>query len=236
MTPDEAAGGRALAVAVGLTHALMVLAQNGRHVFEMQSPPATVFAIGIMSLLSMLIGIAYAVRVPAAPAANWTIRMTWGGDERRYTTGVKRAAMVLVAVLLVLMLPLHMALFGTRIALVHSLFGLVLAAAALDALFLFTRALPFACGYVPIENPKIVWPAGFASLLLVTYEFARAARWGLQTPTRAIVGALALAALAVGVKTIDRLRRRQRRPVNFEGRPAPATQRLGLFEHVTTHD
>jgi hypothetical protein len=107
---------------------------------------------------------------------------------------------------------------------------------ALDALFLCMRALPFACGYVPIENPKIVWPAGFATLLIVTYGFARTERWALQTPARAMVCALALAAIAVGMKTIDRMRRRQPRPVNFEGRPAVFTQRLGLFEHVTTLD
>jgi hypothetical protein len=226
----------AIAVAIGLTHALMVLAQSGRHVFETESPPASVFAIGIMSLLSLLIGIAYAVRVPAEPAANWMIRMTWSGDERHYTAGVKRAALVLVTVLLVLLLPLHVALLGTRTALVHSAFGLLLTTAALDVLFLFTRTLPFACGYVPIENPKIVWPAGFASLLLITYGFARVELWGLQTPARATAFALALAAIAVGMNTVDRMRRRQRRSINFEGRPALATQRLGLFEHVMTHD
>jgi hypothetical protein len=226
----------AIAVAVGLTHALMVLAQSGRQVFEMQLPPSNVFAIGIMSLLALLIGIAYAVRVPAAPAANWIIRMTWCGDERRYTAGVKRAAMLLVAVLLALLLPLHLALFGTRIAVMHSLFGLVLAAAALDALFLFTRALPFACTYVPIENPKIVWPAGFVGLVLVTYQFARAERWGMETPGHALACAFALAAIALAVKTIDRLRRQKRPPINFDGRPASTTQRLGLFEHVTMGD
>ncbi len=226
----------AVAVAVGLTHALMVLAQSGRRVFEMQSPPASVFAIGVMSLLSLLIGVAYAVRVPAAPAANWMIRMTWCGDERRYTAGVKRAAMVLVIVLMVLLLPLHLALFGTRIAVLHSLFGLVLGAAALDLLFLFTRTLPFACTYVPIENPKIVWPAGFVGLLLVTYGFAGAERWGMETSGHAIVCGVALSAIALGVNAIDRLRRQERRPINFDGRPALATQRLGLFEHVTARD
>jgi hypothetical protein len=144
--------------------------------------------------------------------------------------------MVLATLLVVLLLPLHVALFGSRVALVHSLFGLALAVSALDALFLFTRTLPFACGYVPIEQPKIVWPAGFASLLLVSYGFARAERWGVQTPDRTISCALVLAAVALAVKTIDRELRAQRPPIDFEGRPALPTQRLGLFEHVTTLD
>src|SRR5207247_10220410 len=116
-------------------------AQNDGRSLGMQSPPLGVLGILIMSLLVVLVGVAYAVAVPAELAANWTIQMAWLGDERRYLAGVKRAAMLLVAVLLVLLLPLHVALLGIAVAIVHSLLGLVLAVAALDALFLPYRKL-----------------------------------------------------------------------------------------------
>jgi hypothetical protein len=225
----------AIAVAVGVTHALLVLAQSGGRL-ENQAIPVAVFGISIMLLLVLVAGVAYAVAVPAELAANWTIQMAWLGDERRYLAGVKRAAMLLVAVLLVLLLPLHVALLGIVVAIVHSLLSLLLAVAALDALFLPYRKLPFACTYVPLENPKIVWPAGFVSLLLVTYGFAAAERWALHSATRTITLGVALGAFALFVKAIDRARRRERRPIRFDDRPARATQRLGLFEHLAMHD
>jgi hypothetical protein len=224
----------AIAAAAGLTHALMVLAQSDTH--SVHLTPLGVFGIAIMLLLLLVAGVVYAVGVPAELAANWTIQMSWLGDERRYLAGVKRAAMLLVAVLLVLMLPLHIALLGMAVAIVHSLLGLLLAAVALDALFLPYRKLPFACSYVPIENPKIVWPAGFVGLLLVTYGFAIVERWALHAATRTITLGVVLGAFALLIKAIDRARRRERRPVRFNDRPAFATQRLGLFEHLTTSD
>lgn len=224
----------ATALAVGLTHAFVVLAQANAHLSEIQSIPLGVFGISVLTLLAVLAGVVYAVTVPAVPAANWTIRMAWLGDERRYLAGVKRAAMVLVAVSLVLLLPLHIALLGIVVALLHSLFSVLFATAALDLLFLSYRKLPFACSYVPLENPKLVWPIGFTSLLLVTYGFATAERWALRTAAGAIGFGVTLAATGLLVSALDRARRREPRPVNFDEPPALATQRLGLFEHIAS--
>ena len=226
----------AIALAAGLTHALMVLAQSDGRSLAIQATRVGVLGIAILLLLVLLAGVAYAVAVPAELAANWTIQMAWLGDERRYLAGVKRAALLFVAILLVLLLPLHVMLLGIAVAIVHSLWGLLLAVAALDALLLPYRKLPFACSYVPLENPKIVWPAGFVSLLLVTYGFATVERWALHTATRTIALGVVLGALVLLVRALDRARRRERRPIRFDDRPTRATQRLGLFEHLAMHD
>jgi hypothetical protein len=223
----------AIAVAVGLTHALIVLARNIRHAIEITVPG---LAIAVLLVLSLLAGIAHAVNVPAAPAANWIIRMAWLGDERRYLAGVKHAAMLLAVMLLALLLPVHGALFGPGIAVLHSLLVLLLAVAALDLILLSYRKLPFACGYVPLENPKIVWPAALLALLLVSYGFANAERWALQTPVRSLVFAVALGASVVLARVADRAERRERRPMDFDGRPRPMTQRLGLQDHIAMND
>jgi hypothetical protein len=110
------------------------------------------------------------------------------------------------------------------------------AAAAIDGLFISYRQFPFACSYLPVENPKLLWPVGVSSLLFVTYGFASVERMALQTATRTADLGAALVAIVVLVKAIDRARRRERRPLNFDERPAPATQRLGLFDRVAMHD
>jgi len=226
----------AVAAAVGLTHALMVLAQIGRDAFATQPTPLGVFAISTMSVASLLIAVCYAMTVPAEPTAGWAIRMAWLGDERSYLGGVKHAAMLLAAGVLVVLLPLHIALLGVAVATGHSLLVFLFAVVALDALLFSYRKVPFACSYVPLENPKLVWPLGFAGLLVVTYGFAKAERWAFQSPVRAITLGIALGTIAWLVRVVDRVRRRERRPINFDDRPALATQRLGLFDHIAIHD
>jgi len=226
----------AISASVGLTHALIVLAQRGWHSFAVQSTPLGVLAISPLLLMSLVIGVSYAVTVPAEPAASWTIRMTWLGDECSYLAGVKCAAMLLATLLLVLLLPLHMVLLGIVNAFAHLVFSLLFASVALDALFLTYWKVPFACSYVPIQNPKIVWPAGVASVMLVTYGFAAAERWASHAGASTVMFGVLLGAIALFVRGVDRARRREQRPFSFDDRPAPPTQRLGLFEHVTVQD
>jgi hypothetical protein len=227
----------AIAVAAGLTHLLMALATSGMHRLELAAMPLGVFVINLMVLASLIAGFRYAVTVPPELASNWTIRLAWLGDERGYLAGVKCAAMVaLVTVPLLVLLPLHVALFGFAIAVVHSIYCFMVATAALDGLFLGYRQFPFACSYVPIENPKLLWPAGLATVLFVTYGFADVERWALLTATRTAGLGAALAAIVLVVKIIDRATRRERVPLNFDERPALATQRLGLFERVANSD
>jgi hypothetical protein len=227
----------AVAVAAGCTHLLMTLATSGVHRLGISSMPLGLFAIDTIVLAALMMAFRYAVTVPPELASNWTIRMAWLGDERGYLAGVKRAAIAaLAAVPLLMLLPLHVALFGFANAVVHSIYGLMAAAATLEGLFLSYRQFPFACSYRPIENPKLLWPAGLTTVLLVTYGLADVERWALQTAARTAGLGIVLGAIIVLVRIIDRAKRRERRPVNFDERPAPATQRLGLFERVANHD
>ena len=220
----------AIAVAAGCTHLLIALAASGVHRLELPSIPLGLFAINLMVLTPLVAGFRYAVTVPPELASNWTIRMAWLGDERGFLAGVKRAALVaLVAVPLTALLPLHVALFGFAIAVVLSIYSFMVATATLDGLFLGYRRFPFACSYVPIENPKLLWPAGLATVLLGTYGFAVMERWALHTATRTAGLGVALGAIVWLLKIIDRTNRNERLSVNFDERPAPATQRLGLF-------
>jgi hypothetical protein len=191
----------------------------------------------IIVLLALIAGFRYAVGVPAELAANWTIRMAWDGDERAYLAGVKRAAAVLAVFLpLVVLLPLHVALLGAFPALVHSLVGCLFGLATLDALFLGYRRVPFACSYLPMGDPKLLWSAGAATLLLLPYTFAQIERVALQSITSTVALGAVLSVIVVTLKIVDRVRRRERLPLNFDEAPAPPTQRLGVFERMAIHD
>jgi len=227
----------AIAVAAGLTNLLIALAASGLQRRALMSIPLGLFAIHIMVLAPLIAGFRYAVTVPPEWASNWTIRMAWVGDERGYLAGVKRAALiVLVTMPLLLLLPLHVVLFGFTIAVVHTVCAFLVAMTLLDGAFLTYRQLPFACSYVPIQNPKVIWPAGLTTVLMLAYGFSDLERWALQTAARTAGLGATLVAIAVVVKISDRAKRRERLPVDFDARPAFATQRLGLFESNATHD
>jgi hypothetical protein len=224
----------AVAVAAGLTHLLIALAAGGVHRLPSSPAPPGLLAINNVVLVSLLAGFRYAVTVPPEFAANWTIRMAWLGDARGYLAGVIRAALVaLVGVPLWLLLPLNVALFGFAGAVLHSIYGLGLAVATVEALFLSYRQVPFACSYLPIENPKLVWPAALGTGLLLTYGFAGVEARALQTVAGTTGLAAALGAIVLVFRIVGGANRCDGQPVNFDQRPASATQRLGLFENVT---
>ena len=58
----------------------------------------------------------------------------------------------------------------------------------------------------------------------------------MQTTAQTFALGAGLAALVLAVKIIDRAKRRERLPMNFDERPALATQRLGPFERIVNHD
>ena len=85
----------AAAVAVGLTHALLVLAPTDRTTVDPMWPDTGLLALSSVLLGSLAIAVRYAVTVPASGAASWSVRLAWHGDDRRYLSGVKRAATAL---------------------------------------------------------------------------------------------------------------------------------------------
>jgi hypothetical protein len=228
----------AISVAAALTLPSVLLIVSSAAVKEPASPlPLGLLAMQVIVQMVLIGGFRYAVVVPAELVANWSIRLAWPGDERGYLAGVKRAALLATVVVPALVLmPLHVALFGPVVGLLHGLLGCLFALAALDLLFLSYRKVPFACTYLPLGDPKLLWSGGAAILLSVPYAFALIERAALRSPAWTAMLAASLAGLALAIKIIDRLRRRECQQLDFDERPAPPTQRLGVFDRMAVHD
>lgn len=228
----------AVSVAAAATLPVVVLVREGSlGPGSIASRPVGFFAIQTMVLSALIAGFRYAVLVPAELSANWSLRMAWLGDERAYLAGARRAATLLLIVApLLLLLPLHIALFGPGMALLHTLFGWLFAVTALDAVFLGYRKLPFACTYVPPENPKVILVSGGAAFLLVTSGLGSIERLAMQTPAGTMAFGMTLTGLAVAIRLVDRSQRREPCVVDFDEQPAPHTQRLGLFDCMAGHE
>ena len=228
----------AISIAVALTLPAVLLIVSSAAVKEPASPlPLGLLAMQVIVQMVLIGGFRYAVVVPAELVANWSIRLAWAGDERGYLAGVKRAALLATVVVpsLVLM-PVHVALFGWRVGLLHPLLGSLFAVAILDALFLGYRKVPFACTYLPLGDPKLLWSVGAATLLSVPYALALVERAALRSAVWTAAFGASLAGIVLVLKIFDRIRRRERQPLDFDERPAPPTQRLGVFDRMAVHD
>jgi hypothetical protein len=227
----------AIALAAGVTLPIVTLTRTGVQPTDPATAPLGLLSIQIMVLMALAAGFRYAVTVPAELASNWTIRMAWPGDERRFVAGVKRAGIALfVIVPSLVLLPMHIALFGFANASVHTIAGILIATTIQNVMFLGYRKVPFACAYVPIQNPKLRWPASVAAFLILSNVFAAACRFGLESPMRAAL-LFAISSAAVLLTTfIDRVSRRERVLVNFNEGPPPTTERLRLFDQLALGD
>ena len=196
------------------------------------SAESNVLAIQAMLIVAVLFGFRHALRVPAELRANWSLQLSWPGDERHYLAGVRRAAFAGLGLpLLVILVPLHVLTLGPNLAAVHFLFGALLMLAGLELTTLGLRKPPFASTYAAVANLKAVVPllapVGFGAI----YGLASLERLALRDGRG--IGMLLGGFLLVwgGLRALDaRQRKRQRaagEPVEWDELPA-AAQRIDL--------
>jgi hypothetical protein len=218
----------AASLACGLTASVFAVAVGS----AARRDAAAAFTAGLLAvqpvlLAALLMGFRHAVRVPAELAANWVVQVAWSGDTRPHVAGAKAAGALLFVVIPVLLLaPLHAALFTPRDAVAIALCGLAGGLVALEAMFMSYRKMPFACGYLP-PNLKTLAPIAFVSFVFFNYQFAHGMRVALQNGTSFELAAF-LGVVFLVLRGIDAYKRRTPRPFEFDEMPEPATQRLGL--------
>lgn len=160
----------ACAAAVGLAMALVVLSR-----FDFQSGRLTPALLSIQPLLygSLLVAFRHLIRVPAELRANWAVQLAWQGHPRAFARGVRRAAMVALALpAIAAAIPVVAVVGGGTVAITHALLGIAGAAIFLEGLMLGYDKAPFACSYVP-GNGKGFVPIFGIGFLLGAALFAR---------------------------------------------------------------
>lgn len=101
----------------------------------------------------LLVGVRVAAGFPADLNAAWAFRMPVVPGLRRYQAGTRWAFVLLgVMPLLILLVPLHVALWGWYAALVHFAVGAVLALVLLDVLFRRSDRIPFVTAFAPART------------------------------------------------------------------------------------
>jgi hypothetical protein len=160
----------ACAAAVGLSMALVVLSR-----IDLQSGRLSPGLLSIQPLLygSLLVAFRHLIRVPAELRANWAVQLAWRGHPLAFTRGVRRAAIVALALpAIVAVVPVVAIVSGGAVAVGHALLGIAGAAIFVEGLMLGYQKAPFACSYVP-GNGKGFVPIFALGFLLGASLFAR---------------------------------------------------------------
>jgi len=147
--------------AVALAIAILLLASISRSVARHPSVvPASAFLTQTIVLMIMLGGFRHVMRVPADIGGNKLFRLAWVGNGEAFLAGVRRAALVgVVLPVVILLLPTNLYLLGGTKALMHSVSGLLLAAAFLSVLTGRSTNLPFVASFGPTPDLNTLGPA-----------------------------------------------------------------------------
>jgi hypothetical protein len=162
----------ACAAAAGGAMAVVALSNSGLTQGGGASP--RLLAIQPFIYGALLVGFRHIIRVPAELRANWGFQLAWRNQESAFVRGVKRAALVALAVpALALVLPLFIFVLGLPAALLHAGLGLAGAIVLLEALMVTYAKVPFTCTYLPSENMKALAPIYAGAFLIGALVFAR---------------------------------------------------------------
>ena len=186
--------------------------------------------------LFLLAGLRYAFTVPAELRANWIFQLADGSDSAGFLAGARKAVVLVgIVPLFGVLLPVHSAIWGWRIAGLHIGYGFVVSCPLMDALLVGLEKLPFTCSYVPGKaNLKASWPLYLAGYLAYVSVFSGIEYLILQQPIR-MACFLALAALIkLGIESYRRRLLAGNFALLFDERPEPAVRTLELQQSAVT--
>ena len=145
-----------IALALGVTTAVVTLYATGAALWESRSLPRGVIGAQLIFTIAMLLGFRQAVRVPAELAANWMIQLSWTGDRRAFLAGVKRSAIVLFLVpTLIVCFGVNALFFDPIDAAGHLLCSLAAGWLLLELTLVGYQKLPFTAALAPGRHVRV---------------------------------------------------------------------------------
>jgi hypothetical protein len=139
------------------------------------TPTPALLAHQFTVLYCLLVGLRIAAAIPAELRANWIMRLHAASVMAGMLAGARRAfAFGVVLPVLALLFPLHAALWGPRVALLHLLAGWVASALLMESLGLGRRAIPFT---TPCRGSATAPAVRWALALFGLFFFSRGLAW-----------------------------------------------------------
>lgn len=221
--------------AVGIGLELILIASSTRNLDALSELNKTLLTIPMILILFLLVGMRSVVNIPSFLEANWVFQLT--GEKRldHYAAGFRKGIVFYVLFpLFVLVFFFFSLLWGWKIGALHCLYGFILAALIMEALFLKFHKIPFTCSYFPGKaKVHLFWffyLAAFALYvsLVSTLELALLKKTSLFI---LFVGVSAVVFLVL--KAYQSLHLYKKMVLVFEEEPEPALVTLMTYGHKT---
>jgi hypothetical protein len=221
-----------VAMSVALAVALAVAAATlGGSTFA--RPPGaadarlSIWMLQTIVLMALTVGLRHALALPAELRANWEFQHAWCGQFDAFMTGVRRAAIVTVALPPVLALvPMHVYTLGVAVAIFHALTGLLVASVLIELILFGATKPPFISSYAPQGRMKAA-PIYLVAAVMVALSIAWLERAATSALAWQFVFTIGLVACLAIIRSLDA---RCLRPpaVSFDDHVEPSAQTLGI--------
>ena len=194
------------------------------------APPVNQLAVQMMLLFCLVAGLRGALARPSELRANWSFRLHWDGDARRYLAGARRAAGVgVVLPVLLVMAPAHAYAWGPGMAAWHLVLGGLAAWILLDVVLMRFGKLPFTCSYSPKGTLKTRWSWYLLAFLASTYGFCTLENLAFASARGPALLVSGLGATIAALAVYRRRRVERTLTVIFDDPPELPTLRLGVW-------
>ncbi len=149
---------------------------------------APLLSIQLVLSFFLISGLRFIFTIPAELGANWVFQLSEGDERIAGIAAARKAVIGLVAPVFLLLFPVHAALWGVRIAVLHMLFGFALSALLMEFLLRKFRKIPFTCSYLP-GSAKLSarWFGYWFVFGTYAYTMAGVERGMLEHPARFLI-------------------------------------------------
>jgi hypothetical protein len=193
-------------------------------------PDLATLAVQPTLVLFLVAAMRFAVNVPQTLPANWVIRVTEGPTVAPDHAGVRAAAFTVGALVVLALVPAHLAIWTWDVALYHAGVGLIYTAFIVALFYGAQTKYPFAAPYISgslkLKSRWLVYLFGLSALTAIPSVLeSQALRYGRD----AVLLPVGLLAATLALGNWRRRREREIRGHVFDDLPEDAVQGLELF-------
>jgi len=186
-------------------------------------------SLPLVSGFFLLSGMRFVFNIPSELAANWVFQITERGETGAYLAGVRKCmALVVVAPLALVTLPVYWLLFGPVTGVAHAAYCALLSLMLIEALLWRVEKVPFACSYAPGKVPVVALVCGYwLAFMAYTDVMVLIETYFLRSR---VATAICLALLGGGLWVLRAYRRpaREGSALVFHEEPEPVVRTLDL--------
>ena len=210
-----------ITISIGIGLFLFVIGlKSSEDIFQITR---ALLVIPLLIPLLLLVGLRGVINIPISIESNWIFQLTETKNKKDYFIGIRKAIyfQILFPIYTVFFL-VFIILWGSKISLYHSAFGLFLSSFVMFVLFVDPNKIPFTCTYLPgKEKIHLLWLLYIILFIFYLTSFSGLEYKMLMNPKDFITFYLVLFLLYLALKVFQNFYLYKRIKILYEDNPDP---------------